>query len=224
MFLTKAHLFKTGSDAIRISCIGAKCLLKVEILIKRVPLGKVFLLKKSTADQEDLGIIHKNGKNEVVSVVDGGIAANSGLPPRSASFFNPETETNWFITEVNGRPVNLFAKDNEREMHVCAAHCCEDKQLSMESVDRCVKNCSKRGQAAQEYIQEEMKNFQERINRCALDCRDQVRDMMETSKSEHVSADLQQKADNCLMKCVDDHIRLIPGLKKRVTDFLISNR
>ncbi len=48
-------------------------------------------------------------------------------------------------------------------MHRCAAKCCDDRSMSMESVQNCMTQCSAKLTPAQKSIEEEMKNFQVKI-------------------------------------------------------------
>lgn len=80
-------------------------------MIRRVPFGRVFALRRSS-EGEDLGVVLEGNTAEVKDVVAGSIAANSGVSTRSPTV-DGLSLTTWVITEVNGRPLNLFFKDGE---------------------------------------------------------------------------------------------------------------
>lgn len=80
-------------------------------MIRRVPFGRVFALRRETEGQ-NLGIILEGNTAEMKEVVVGSIAANSGLSSRTPTV-DGLSLTTWAITEVNGRPLNLFFKDGE---------------------------------------------------------------------------------------------------------------
>lgn len=63
-------------------------------------------------------------------------------------------------------------------MHLCAVKCCDNKELSMQGVQNCVEKCSKRLMKANNHVQQELSNFQNRVQRCVMDCNDDIRDKM----------------------------------------------
>ncbi|PSN40567.1 hypothetical protein C0J52_10780 [Blattella germanica] len=83
----------------------------VEFVIRRVPFGRVFAIRRDVEGQS-LGIAQEGNTAEIRDVVPGGLAACHGLSPR-AQTCDGLSLTNWFITEINGRPLNLFFKDGE---------------------------------------------------------------------------------------------------------------
>lgn len=80
-------------------------------VIKRIPFGRVFALKRDSEGQS-LGLIQEGGTAEIRDVIAGSLAALHGLPPRTPSV-DGLTLTTWTLTEINGRPLNLFFKENE---------------------------------------------------------------------------------------------------------------
>ncbi len=45
-------------------------------------------------------------------------------------------------------------------MHLCAAKCCQNESISLEQAQRCVEDCSAPVQAAQNFVQQEIGQFQ----------------------------------------------------------------
>lgn len=86
-------------------------LLQVEFIIRRLPYGKVFALKRSR-DGEPLGLVAEGGSGEISEVLPDGLAARYGLPPKGLSV-DGHTPCNWYLTEVNNRPLSLMSKENE---------------------------------------------------------------------------------------------------------------
>lgn len=84
---------------------------QVEFVIRRVPFGRVFAIRRDVEGQS-LGIIQEGNTAEIRDVTPGGLAACHGLSPR-AQTCDGLSLTNWVITEINGRPLNLFFKDGE---------------------------------------------------------------------------------------------------------------
>lgn len=69
-------------------------------------------------------------------------------------------------------------------MHRCAAKCCENKEVSLERVQKCVEACSGPLNAAQTYVQKEFEGLQNRLQRCVMDCNDSIKDKMGSNPSE----------------------------------------
>jgi len=85
--------------------------LHTEIIIRRAPFGQVFHLKPDIEGQS-LGIIPYNSTPEIKEIIPGSIAAQAGVNGKIRSF-DGQTVVPLVITEINGRPLNLFSKDGE---------------------------------------------------------------------------------------------------------------
>lgn len=93
----------------------------LQITIRRVPFGQIFCLKR-LVDGEDLGLIREKGTAEINYIVPNSIADKAGLLGKctfydehfeSSSSSSLANRNNWYITEINNRPLNLFFKNNE---------------------------------------------------------------------------------------------------------------
>ncbi|XP_063231800.1 uncharacterized protein LOC134536136 isoform X2 [Bacillus rossius redtenbacheri] len=85
--------------------------LYVEFIVRRIPFGRVLAIRRE-AEGQSLGIVQESGTAEIRDVVPGGLAARHGLPARARTC-DGLSLTSWVLTEVNGRPLNLFFKDGE---------------------------------------------------------------------------------------------------------------
>lgn len=85
--------------------------LYINMLIKRVPYGKVFVMRRDTEGQP-LGIIQEQNTAVIQSVEPGSLADRHGLTTK-ATTCDGLSFTNWVLTEINGRPLNLFYKENQ---------------------------------------------------------------------------------------------------------------
>ncbi|XP_045626002.1 uncharacterized protein [Procambarus clarkii] len=83
----------------------------VEFIIRRVPHGKVFALKRETEGQP-LGVIREGNTAQIKEIVAGGLAALHGVPPK-AQTMDSLSLCSWVLTEINHRPLNLFFKHME---------------------------------------------------------------------------------------------------------------
>ncbi|KAI5740310.1 hypothetical protein M8J76_002610 [Diaphorina citri] len=82
----------------------------VEFVILRVPRGRVYAMCREQQGQS-LGIIQE-GTAEIKDIVPNSIAHQNGITLRCPTMDGLGLST-WWITEINGRPLNLFFKDNE---------------------------------------------------------------------------------------------------------------
>ncbi|XP_058467639.1 serine-rich adhesin for platelets [Malaya genurostris] len=83
----------------------------VELIIRRVPFGRVYAIRREL-DGQCLGLIRDGNTATIVDVVPNSLAARHGLPPKAQSC-DGLSLTFWVLTEINGRPLNLFFKENE---------------------------------------------------------------------------------------------------------------
>lgn len=83
----------------------------VELIIRRIPFGRVYAIRREL-DGQCLGLIRDGNTATIVDVVPNSLAARHGLPPKAQSC-DGLSLTFWVLTEINGRPLNLFFKDNE---------------------------------------------------------------------------------------------------------------
>ncbi|KAG4068252.1 hypothetical protein HA402_007772 [Bradysia odoriphaga] len=85
--------------------------LYIELIIRRVPFGRVYAIRREM-DGQCLGLIRDGNTATIVDVVPKSLSARYGLPPKAQSC-DGLSLTFWVLTEINGRPLNLFFKDNE---------------------------------------------------------------------------------------------------------------
>ncbi|XP_031631248.1 probable serine/threonine-protein kinase DDB_G0282963 [Contarinia nasturtii] len=83
----------------------------IEFIIRRVPFGRVYAIRREI-DRQCLGLIRDGNTATIVDVVPNSLSARHGLPPKAQSC-DGLSLTFWVLTEINGRPLNLFFKDNE---------------------------------------------------------------------------------------------------------------
>lgn len=58
--------------------------------------------------------------------------------------------------------------------------------------------------------------MQDRLSRCALTCQDEIKDTLPDSPTVQQQEQAQKRAEECLMRCADSHITLIPPIAKRL--------
>ncbi|XP_027222572.1 protein FAM136A isoform X2 [Penaeus vannamei] len=116
-----------------------------------------------------------------------------------------------------------YLRGIQRSMHLCAAECCDRKDSSVDQVHRCIESCSTPLTQAQGFVQNELSQFQERLQRCVMVCQDRVRNQVTADTSESQVTVYKAEFEGCAMKCVDDHISLMPSIKKRIAGVLSKN-
>jgi len=72
----------------------------------------VFHLKREVEGQP-LGIVTNGNTGEIQKILPGSPAAQHGMTPKIRSF-DGQSLVPWILTEINGRPLNLLGKVNEK--------------------------------------------------------------------------------------------------------------
>lgn len=85
--------------------------LVVEFVVQRLPHGRPMAIRRDY-DNQDLGLLREGKSAEIKEVPSEGLAARHGLPAKSPTV-DGNSLCNWMLTEVNGRPLNLFFRENE---------------------------------------------------------------------------------------------------------------
>ncbi|XP_046386462.1 uncharacterized protein LOC124156151 [Ischnura elegans] len=100
--------------------------LYVELLIRRIPFGRVYAIRRdaplesgSGNHAEGLGLVLEGGTAEIKTVEPSGPAARAGLPAKAPTA-DGLSLCPWVLTEVNSRPLNPFFRDGEPAMRLGA--------------------------------------------------------------------------------------------------------
>ena len=104
----------------------------------------------------------------------------------------------------------------QKQMYLKMADCCDlNQQNAMQS---CLERASMPVKIAQQIIQNEMGQFENRIARCSQDCSDSVRDEFsnQDASNPRVQEKAMMKANVCMSTCVDKHLALLKGMKARI--------
>ncbi|KAG8274778.1 hypothetical protein J6590_035984 [Homalodisca vitripennis] len=114
----------------------------------------------------------------------------------------------------------LYTRKIQGDMHRCAAQCCDRTSDSIENVYNCIKVCSSDFDKVQRYLQAEYNQFQNRLQRCVLQCSDEIVDKMGLSPSTSDMARYNRQYETCVIACANKHIDLIPGFMRRMEEVL----
>ncbi|EDW01728.1 protein FAM136A [Drosophila grimshawi] len=101
-------------------------------------------------------------------------------------------------------------------MHRCAASCCDDERGTLDTVQRCIEKCATPLMDAQDYLQNELGQFQNRLQTCVKECNSDARSQLSKNPSEHEMSRSKHLFEVCTGGCVDKHIDLLPGLLKNI--------
>uniref|UniRef100_A0A669Q4B9 Protein FAM136A n=2 Tax=Galliformes TaxID=8976 RepID=A0A669Q4B9_PHACC len=121
------------------------------------------------------------------------------------------------VQEAVENVVQELERDSIRGMQAtmfhCSARCCEDRAASMQQVQRCIERCHAPLAQAQAIVTGELERFQDRLSRCTLHCSDRAKDALEAGGGETRA---RSQLDACVAACGDEHLRLVPGMAKRM--------
>ncbi|XP_075218893.1 protein FAM136A-like [Lycorma delicatula] len=102
------------------------------------------------------------------------------------------------------------------DMHSCAINCCKRADYSLKELHQCVENCSIPLQIAQRFVSSQMENFHSRVERCVVQCRDDVYDKIGPNEGEAEVAKHHRAYDDCAKKCINKMIQAVPNLSEKM--------
>ncbi|XP_020281652.1 protein FAM136A [Pseudomyrmex gracilis] len=113
-----------------------------------------------------------------------------------------------------------YLRKMQRDMHLCAAQCCENETYSVQKVHNCVENCSSSINKAQQYVEGEFERVQNRLQRCIMECNDSIKDKMGPYPVQSDVDKYTEEFERCATKCVDSYCDLLPSLEKTMKKVL----
>uniref|UniRef100_A0A8D0GWD5 Protein FAM136A n=1 Tax=Sphenodon punctatus TaxID=8508 RepID=A0A8D0GWD5_SPHPU len=127
------------------------------------------------------------------------------------------------VQEAIDSMVQGLEKESIRKMQGimfrCSANCCENNKASMKHVHQCIERCHAPLAQAQAIVTQELERFQDRLARCTMHCSDKAKDSLDSGSKEQ---QVKNQLETCMMKCVDDHVHLIPSMTKKIKENLAS--
>ncbi|KAM7460898.1 hypothetical protein LguiA_029019 [Lonicera macranthoides] len=103
----------------------------------------------------------------------------------------------------------------QKEYFRCAYECF-DRRRNQEEIEMCVENCSVPVLQAQNLIENEMAEFQERLSRGLMVCQDKF----ESAKLQHIKTDAYKDMESCVEKSIKDNIDSFPHLVEKLKSSL----
>lgn len=92
----------------------------------------------------------------------------------------------------------------QKKTYLAMAACFDNKSASTQQIESCLNSSSHGVKVSQQIIQQEMNQFQSRLQRCAADCEDSVRDK-NPNMNDQASVDrMQGQMITCMSSCVGE--------------------
>lgn len=105
-----------------------------------------------------------------------------------------------------------YIRPIKRQMFQCGIGCLDDKNTVAKAED-CIENCGQTMKQAMFIVQTEVNAFQGRIDRCLMNCQDDVRHQKDEAKA-------RQLFEGCAEKCVKEFNPVVPEVVKVMTEKL----
>jgi hypothetical protein len=110
-----------------------------------------------------------------------------------------------------------YLRSMQKETYLKMAGCF-DKHSTSQSLQNCLQTQDILMKSVQQMIQNEMNQFQERLQRCSMGCQDEVNDKfsLTSDSSQNEIAKAEQHILKCSGVCIDKHIALLGPLEKNI--------
>ncbi|KAH0464426.1 hypothetical protein IEQ34_007212 [Dendrobium chrysotoxum] len=96
---------------------------------------------------------------------------------------------------------------------------CFDRRRRQEEINSCVESCSVPVLKANNLVEAEMAQFQERMNRSLMVCQDKF----EAAKLQQMKTGAMGELEACVNQAIDDNIRVLPHIVNRLKNSLSMN-
>ncbi|KAK9875355.1 hypothetical protein WA026_007753 [Henosepilachna vigintioctopunctata] len=116
-----------------------------------------------------------------------------------------------------------YLRKMQADMHRCAAKCCDNDKISLEGVQKCVDNCSVNLNWTQNYVQTQLTQLQNKLQRCVMDCNDDIKVKMGPKPSDSEVEKFTALFENCAKNCVDKQLDYMPSLLKKMKSDISRN-
>ncbi|CDY42065.1 BnaA05g11210D [Brassica napus] len=100
------------------------------------------------------------------------------------------------------------------------AYECFDRRRHQEEISNCVEHCSVPVVKSQQHFENEMAQFQERLNRSLVVCQDKF----EAAKLQKIRHEAVNEMERCVHKVIEENLNTLPHIVQRMkTAFNIAN-
>ncbi|KAE8670304.1 Calcineurin-like metallo-phosphoesterase superfamily protein [Hibiscus syriacus] len=116
-------------------------------------------------------------------------------------------------------PVQDHINFTLQQAYFKCAYECFDRSRKQDEVSNCVEHCSVPVVNAQQHFENEMAQFQERLNRPLMVCQDKF----ESAKFQQNKTDAVNEMESCVNQSIEDNMKTLPHLVRRMkSSFNIS--
>eukprot|EP00934_Nitzschia_sp_Nitz4_P007661 Nitzschia sp. Nitz4//scaffold29_size155292//97990//98517//NITZ4_002671-RA/size155292-augustus-gene-0.231-mRNA-1//-1//CDS//3329546487//7651//frame0 len=133
-----------------------------------------------------------------------------------------EGEASAVLDEIEKKQLRKIA----RESFACAVKCYDKAGTTgpAEALENCARSCQTPYQQSTAFVQNEVAQFQNRLNRNMQECQEKARDLVRpgTEPDANQIARIEDTLIKCMSQQVDEHIKLLRPMKDRIVSTLKS--
>ncbi|ESQ51755.1 hypothetical protein EUTSA_v10017374mg [Eutrema salsugineum] len=117
-------------------------------------------------------------------------------------------------------PVQDHINFTLQQAYFKCAYECFDRRRKQEEISNCVEHCSVPVVKSQQHFENEMAQFQERLNRSLMVCQDKF----EAAKLQKIRPEAVNEMESCVHKAIEENLNTLPHVVQRMkTAFNITN-
>ncbi|KAL0920877.1 hypothetical protein M5K25_007892 [Dendrobium thyrsiflorum] len=117
------------------------------------------------------------------------------------------------------QPIQDHVNFTLQQSYFKCAYECFDRSRRQEEINSCVESCSVPVLKANNLVEAEMAQFQERMNRSLMVCQDKF----EAAKLQQMKTGAMGELEACVNQAIDDNIRVLPHIVNRLNNSLSMN-
>ncbi|CAF2096293.1 unnamed protein product [Brassica napus] len=122
------------------------------------------------------------------------------------------------VAQTNG--ADIWAPVKTPQAYFKCAYECFDRRRHQEEISNCVEHCSVPVVKSQQHFENEMAQFQERLNRSLVVCQDKF----EAAKLQKIRHEAVNEMERCVHKVIEENLNTLPHIVQRMkTAFNIAN-
>ncbi|CAM9961371.1 unnamed protein product [Ectocarpus sp. 4 AP-2014] len=112
----------------------------------------------------------------------------------------------------------FYARPLQKAAYLCMSKCNDNSKMSSEAVTACMKRCEGPLQEINKVVQEEVGGLQNRMQRCAMDCAADAKDLIPAGAKEGDAVVERAMAQNikCTSGCAKKHLALLPNIEAKI--------
>ena len=107
----------------------------------------------------------------------------------------------------------------QRASFECMTRCCDTAEDTA-TLQNCCHDCERKVQLAEKTVQLTLNDFQQRLQRCVERCQDSAQESLPSQPKDSDVSKAQEKLADCAADCAEEHGRLIPKLRRTISERL----